>query len=72
MRKRATFEIKPEGAGPLDVGSIAVGCWIEWDAQRQLWRIYQDEPDVGPIWDEDSVQGALLHLAIRFSAERAP
>lgn len=68
MRQRATFEVKPEDAGPLDLGSIAVGCWIEWNDARSLWRIYQDDSGVPPVHDDDQAQGALMHFAIRFAA----
>lgn len=63
--KRATFEVKDAGMGPLDIGSVAVGCHIDWDRERNLWKITGG--DVSPIWDEDQVRGALLHFELRFA-----
>jgi hypothetical protein len=39
---RATFQLKDADASPLDIGSVAIGCNVDWDADKKCWKA-QDE-----------------------------
>lgn len=42
MPEVATFQIKPADAGPLDIGSVAITCEVDFDRERKEWRAWDE------------------------------
>lgn len=40
--ERATFQIKPADAGWMDIGSVAIGCDVDFDLERKQWRAWDE------------------------------
>lgn len=40
--ERATFQIKPAGADLFDIGSVAIGCEVDFDMERKEWRAWDE------------------------------
>lgn len=65
--ERATFQVKPAGAGILDIGSVAISCEIEFDPERKVWRAW-DEHGNQTFADNGPLAAAHLFVA-RMEAE---
>lgn len=35
---RATFQVKAADEGPLDIGSVAISCDVDWDDEKRCWK----------------------------------
>jgi hypothetical protein len=39
---RATFQLKRADEGLLDIGSVAIGCQVDFDMERKEWRAWDE------------------------------
>lgn len=63
---RATFQVKEAGADLFDIGSVAIGCSVDFDRERKCWRAWDEHGN--EAWADYKPLAAARLFVSRFEA----